>query len=130
MLYEKTQYLFPRVYHLNYKYITVSEGVSKSTHAMFHCSSTSPPYAAATLAFPTGEGKAPWEIQVLVLSLRVLPQLQQRWDFTWEQLQCSYLDHSCSVHPHFFVTVANTDKVSSKITMLLYTGINAHAILV
>lgn len=98
MLHEKTQYLFPRVYNLNYKYITVSEGVSKSAHAMIHCSSTSPHNTAATLAFPAGERKAPREIRVPVPSLRALHWLQRRWDFTWELLQYSYLVHSHSVH--------------------------------
>lgn len=66
MLYEKTQYLFPRAYSLNYEYITVSEGVSEPAHAMIHCSSAVPSDAAATLAFPTGEGKAPRDIQAPV----------------------------------------------------------------
>lgn len=65
---------------------------------MIHCSSTLPPNAAAMLTFPAGEGKAPREIRVPVPSLNVLDQLQQRWSFTWELLQCSYLVLSCSAH--------------------------------
>lgn len=90
MLYRETPHLFPRGYHLNYKYITAPEELMKPARALVPCRSTLPSTAAAaTPAFllhrDSSEGH---------LHTNATPgSLHRRWDFTQAPLQCSSLSH-------------------------------------
>lgn len=94
MMYRETPHLFPRGYHLNYKYITAPEELMKPARALVPCRSTLPrTAAAATPALPRHRDSSEGHLHTSATP----GGLHRRWDFTQAPLQCSSLSHPLRV---------------------------------